>query len=158
MSSTCPGCLLELPSQNLRYDGYFNASSECWSLFGELLAQWAGDAVGARVMPVDVYAVQHAGGPHPDKSVDIHLVGLYLCLEEGVHPGRIPPLHRRLADQTSEWPHLPPPPPFTDMTVADVLLAVDSAEAVNRWARAVWEAWSEHHDSVARLADTLRGP
>lgn len=158
MSSICPGCLLELPSQDLHYDGYFNASPECWSLFGELLAQWVGGAVGARVMPVDVYAVQHAGGLHPDKSVDIHLVGLHLCLDQGLPAGRVPPLHRRLADQITDWPHLPPPPPVTDMTVADVLISEQPAEALNAWAEKVWDSWSDHHAAVARMADTLRGP
>ena len=60
-------------------------------------------------MTVDAYAVQHAGGPHPDKSVDIHLCGLFLVLERGFKPVTVPPMMQRIVSTIDVWPHFAPP-------------------------------------------------
>ena len=78
-------------------------------------------------LTVNTYAVQHAGGRHPDKSVAIHLCGLHLVLDRGFRPPRVPPLHKRLADTVKTWPHFTPPadpgpsPVATRFTVARLL-------------------------------------
>ena len=43
-------------------------------------------------LTVDAYAVQHAGGAHPDKSVGVHLCGLHLVLVQENAPPSVPPL------------------------------------------------------------------
>lgn len=66
---------------------YYNMSAECWDLYTEVLATEYSNAFlfgQIHQLTVDTYAVQHAGGPHPDKSVDIHLSGLYLALQKGI--------------------------------------------------------------------------
>ena len=44
-------------------------------------------------LTVDAYAVQHAGGRHPDKSVCVHLVGLYLENELGIKSTDVAPIN-----------------------------------------------------------------
>ena len=74
----CPGCGLRMPaSENASYDGYYNTSGECWSVFTEVLgAEYDNPFIfgKAHQLTVDTYAIQHAGGEHPDKSVMIHLL------------------------------------------------------------------------------------
>jgi hypothetical protein len=157
---TCPGCRLEMPFGERSYDRKFYASAECWSLFEEVLAAEFQNAVlfgQVHQLTVDAYAVQHAGGRHPDKSVCVHLSGLYLMLERGVAPVEVPPLLQRLASRAC-WPHLDPPEKHASMTVYDVALA-DSpqthAQRVREWAAEVWRAWSPHHDVARELARDL---
>jgi hypothetical protein len=80
--SRCPGCGLPITADpRATYDGYFNCSPECWSIFTEVIGREFSNAVlfgQVHHLTVEAYAVQHAGGSHPDKSVDIHLAGLYL--------------------------------------------------------------------------------
>ena len=152
----CPGCGLAMPSNpEVPYDGYFNCSRECWSVFTEVLEKEYSNAVlfgQVHQMTVDAYAVQHAGGPHPDKSVDVHLVGLHKVLNEGVRPPYVPPELQRFASRTKTWPHFDPPPANRSMTIFDVATAGDHAAAVRQWAQQVWSAWSPHHAAIARLA------
>jgi hypothetical protein len=111
-------------------------------------------------LTVDAYAVQHAGGQHPDKSVCVHLVGLYLMLERSVSPVEVPPLLQRLAS-TASWLHLDPPEARASLTVFDVAVAetLDAhALRVREWAAEVWSAWSPHHEAVRELARGLVGP
>ena len=160
---TCPGCGLEMPLSERSYDRKFQASAECWSLFEEVLAsEFQNPVLFGQVhqLTVDTYAVQHAGGQHPDKSVCIHLVGLYLVLERGVAPVKVPPLLQHVASRAS-WPHLEPPDEGASLTVYDVALA-DSPQThalhVRKWAAEVWRAWSPHHHVARELAKNLVGP
>ncbi len=157
--SVCAGCSLEMPPDAaLTYDGYFNVSPECWSVFGEALAyQYANPVVWGRSHQplVDAYAVQHAGGPHPDKSVDVHLVGLHLVLERGMAPTVVPAQLQRLIPRVREWPHFVPPVERGAPTVLDVVMAADTAAhvaAVATWAQLVWDGWAAHHEAVAWFA------
>ena len=82
------------------FDGYYNCSAECWRVYTEVLEkEYSNPALFGQVhqMTVDSYAVQHAGGPHPDKSVDVHLVGLHLVLNDGVRSPEVPARLQRLA-------------------------------------------------------------
>jgi len=154
---TCPGCGLEMPRSDRSYDHYFNASPECWSVFVEIGArEFETPALLGQIhqLTVDTYAVQHAGGPHPDKSVCIHLVGLYLALERGMPPERIRPAMQRLAARGT-WPHLEPPQERRWLTSYDVALAGTPEEhirLVREWAEQVWRAWSAHHAIARALA------
>lgn len=156
--SVCPGCGLRMPRREGAVNtSYYNASPECWSVYTEVLGAEYGNAVlfgQVHQLTVDAYAAQHPGGPHPDKSVDIHLCGLSLVLERGHRPPEVPPLLHRIADAGTDWPHWPPPVDLGTLTVFDVALA-DSAEAhaalVRAWAGQVWSAWSAHHAEVRDL-------
>lgn len=137
---------------------YIHASPECWDLYTEVLATEYGNGIlfgQVHRLTVDAYAVQHPGGKHPDKSIDIHLVGLHLVLCRGLRPPSVPPLLQRLAGAVETWPHFSPPADLGSITVFDVAMA-DSMEEhagkVQEWARSVWQAWSTHHAAVAEFA------
>jgi hypothetical protein len=151
----CPGCGLTMPRRDTaRNDGYYNASPECWSVYTEVLAAEYSNAVlfgQVHQLTVDTYAVQHAGGPHPDKSVFIHLSGLHLVLERGLRPTTVPPLLQQLATRMQSWPHYQPPADVGPLTVCDIALAEDHGTLVRQWALQVWRAWSAHHPEIARI-------
>jgi hypothetical protein len=155
----CPGCGLRMPARQTTTTsrGYYNVSDECWDLYTEVLGtEYSNAYLAGQVhqITVDTYAVQHAGEPHPDKSLNIHLCGLYLALEKGIRSPYIPPLLQRLATEIEVWPHYEPPTKPAALTVFDVAFC-DSTEdhirVVKDWAQAVWESWSEHHTEVATL-------
>lgn len=156
--STCPGCGLHMPiSDRAAYQGYYNTSPECWDVYTEVLgSEFSNAALFGQVhqLTVDTYAVQHAGGGHPDKSIAIHLSGLHLVLERGMAPPSVPRLLQSLAAAVQAWPHFPPPAGRGALTDLDVALS-DSVEAhiktVREWAGKVWEAWSPYHVEVAGL-------
>ena len=137
--SRCPGCGLQMPrSTKASYDGYYNTSPECWEVYTEVLGAEFSNAVlfgQVHQLTVDTYAVQHAGGPHPDKSVGVHLTGLYLTLDLGMRPMQVPRLLQELASQVRTWPHFPPPADQGPLTVIDVALA-GSAEGHMHQSRA----------------------
>ncbi len=160
-TTTCPGCGLVRPLSERRYDRKFHASAECWSLFEQVLArEFQAPALFGKVhqLTVDTYAVQHAGGRHPDKSVGIHLVGLFLVMEDGLAPTDVAPRLQRIAS-LPRWPRLDPPPARASGTVLDVA-AADGPEAhaaqTLQWAKEVWLAWTPHHETVRRLAEPAR--
>ena len=154
----CPGCGLRMPAgKTTTARSYYNTSVECWDLYTEVLGTEYSNAFlfgQIHQFTVNAYAVQHAGGPHPDKSVDIHLFGLYLGLQKGIRSPYIPPLLQRLVAAIEVWPHYEPPTKSVALTVFDLALC-DSTEdhiRVSReWAQLVWESWSEYHTDVARL-------
>lgn len=139
------------------YHGYYNASPECWLVYTEVLAEEYGNAVlfgQVHQLTVDTYAVQHAGGPHPDKSVAVHLCGLHLVLEKNLKPVTVPPMLQRIASGVDHWPHFTSPASIEALTVFDVALTKsmsDHIEAVRRWAGLVWKAWAPQHPEIARF-------
>ena len=154
----CPGCGLKMPARKTSSArSYYNTSAECWDLYTEVLGNEYSNAFlfgQIHQLTVDAYALQHAGGPHPDKSVDIHLCGLYLALQKGIRSPYIPPLLQKLATAIAVWPHYEPPTKSGTLTVFDVAFC-DSTEdhirVVREWAQGVWESWSDYHTEVARL-------
>ena len=162
-TTLCPGCGLTAPAGGATYDRKFHASAECWALFERVLAAEFESAVlfgRAHQLSVDAYAVQHAGGGHPDKSVAIHLAGLCLVLERGVAPVEVPKFLQRIA-AGAEYPHLEPPPrdQYAGRTVRDVADAAARGDAdrhivaARAWATRVWEAWRPHHPAARALVD-----
>ncbi len=106
-------------------------------------------------LTVDAYAVQHAGGLHPDKSVDVHLCGLYWMLNQGVAPTAVPKMIQGLAGVIHDWPHFLPPSDRGTLTVFDVALAnsvEDHIRIAREWANSVWNSWRLHHIAIADLA------
>ena len=136
---------------------YYNTSAECWDLYTEVLGNEYSNAIlfgQVHQLTVDAYAVQHAGGPHPDKSVNIHLFGLYLSLEKGIRSPYVPPLLQRLATVIEVWPHYEPPTETGSLTVFDVAMAdsvADHIRIVREWAQGVWEGWTKYHGEVESL-------
>ena len=137
---------------------YYNASPECWAVYSEVLGTEYSNAIifgQVHQLTVDSYAVQHAGAEHPDKSVGIHLAGLHLTLERGVHPAKVPRYLQRLAEAVDSWPHLEAPREAWRRTIFDLALVAGELESHTRvareWSAEVWQAWSNHHAAVAAL-------
>jgi len=156
----CPGCGLEAEASGASYDRKFHASAECWGLFEEVIAREFQSAVlfgQAHQLTVDAYAVQHAGGGHPDKSVGVHLAGLCLGIERGVPLVDVPARLQSLVAATSRWPHLEPPAARPRRLTIGQVAASRSPErhvaAVRAWASQVWEEWRPHHGAARALAD-----
>jgi hypothetical protein len=106
-------------------------------------------------LSVDAYAVQHAGGMHPDKSVAVHLTGLHWACAHAVAPAEIPRRLQALAAVVTSWPHFEPPATRAHWTIAHPAAAetpAQHAERVREWSRAVWDSWSAHHTTIAALA------
>ena len=124
-------------------------------VFTEVIGAEFGNAVlfgQVHQLTVDAYAVQHAGGPHPDKSVAVHLTGLHLVIERGVTSTSVPPLLQRLATNVREWPHFEPPAVAWTRTIFDVAIADDHVAAVREWSAEVWRGWAPQHDAIAQFA------
>lgn len=166
--SGCPGCGLVMPTSaktngSYHNSSYYHCSGECWSLFGEVLAAEFGNLLLFRrvhQLTVDAYAVQHAGGPHPDKSVCVHLVGLCLVHEHGLSSPEVAPKLQGLATRVKDWPQFEPPTGQGRLTVFDVAAAADHDEhaaRVRAWAAEVWADWAEHHAAVRGLAAAALG-
>ena len=157
--SRCPGCAVELAAGALPYRGYYNTSAECWSEYMHVLAVEYQDATlfeQVHQLTVDTYAVQHAGGIHPDKSVCVHLVGMQLVLERDFKPTDVPARLQQLSAATAIWPHFEPPSARTLLTAHDIVKAKSArehAQIVRSWAEQNWAAWAVHHAAIAGLAE-----
>lgn len=133
---------------------YIGASAACWELYGRVLERAYADPVRREVLQlvVDAYACQHPGEEEgrSAQSVGIHLVTLCMVLEHGADPREGPKLHKRMVARPAIFTWLPPPTARGHRTVLDVLDADEYAAAVTGWAKSVWGAWEEHHDTVRR--------
>ncbi len=141
----CTGCGLTVPG----------GTEGCRERFEALHARaydW-GVPYALHRLAVDTYTLQH-----PDrycvsaKSLAAHLTGLCWALEHGGHPAGLRALQRWL----NGTPALTKPPlPATHgaLTVAEVCSASDAdayAHAVERWARATWQAYAALHPLARR--------
>ena len=159
----CPGCGVLLPETSASTHRYIGASPGCWAIFGEVSGKEYGDLRYARVhgLTVDAYCAQHPGEPSPQavRSVAVHLVGLCLQMERDLSPEELYAVHKQMSslakkgEKDIRW--LEPP---TLCGAPSILYVLDAngpdehAERVREWARAVWEAWSPHHEIVRRWA------
>lgn len=155
----CPGCGAVFPLIEGPTHRYIGASAGCWAIFGEVLAREYEDVGYWRVhrLTVDAYAAQHPGVPSPQsiRSVAIHLLGLYVSIEQGASLGQVGKVLERAAGRRTEYIWLPPPASPGDVTVLDVHAAADAeehADRVWRWAKSVWEAWAAHHATIRMWA------
>lgn len=153
----CFSCGAHVPEAEGATHTYMRSSPACWAAFGEVLAREYGDAAyrAHHRLTVDAYAVQHPGDRSRAavRSVALHLVSLCALFEEDATPGDATRLIQRLAEREEGFDWLRPPDELGAVTVADVLAArgpEEHLEAVERWARSAWEAWSAHHGTVRR--------
>ena len=130
-------------------------SPGCWAAYNELLAKEYSDFARMHLhrLTVDVYAVQHPGVnvPAAKRSVALHLSRLCLLLEGGWPIEKANDAMRVISAQKGlrEW--LEPPSMLGTLSVLEVLGAVtieQHNQRVEQWAKSVWNAWKEHHDTV----------
>jgi len=138
----CGGCGLSITE----------GTEGCQALFDELLGRDFQNVLYFRMhrMLVDVYALQH-----PDrycasaKSLAAHLTGLCWFMDHEGSRAVGSEVLRKWLDGPSPVRKPALPESRGSMTIDDVRHEEDPdsyAEAVNRWARATWEAYAPLHD------------
>jgi Family of unknown function (DUF5946) len=151
-------CGAVLPQCEVRAThGYIPSTPECWWTFGEVVAREFEDPAlldAVHQLTVDAYAAQHPAG-QPPKSLDAHLVSLYVALERGRDPSEAREALKNFVETPTLFPELPVPANLGPLTIADVAAASHEqhCETVRRWAQQVWSAWSESHARIAALLD-----
>jgi hypothetical protein len=163
----CPGCGLRQPASGQPPDQRQNASAECWAVYGEVLGFELSHLVPLgqyHQLMVDTYGAQHAGGDARSIRVAYSLVGLFLALERGRDGLEVRRAHQRMGKPDRSWPSFDRPPDLGTVTVlyvAEAGVRADSvaghADAVGRWGRSVWRAWSPQHQAAAALTEHLLG-
>ena len=150
----CPGCGMAGGPTDGPTHPYMLSSPRCWQVYTELLA-----TVPIGQKGVDAYAVQHPGVPERRaiQSVGAHLVSLCAAFERDWPPARATELVRRAVEHDPGWVWLDPRPPIGSITVEAVRLTEPgtSAQLVDRWAREVWAAYSDHHVAVRNWLDQI---
>jgi hypothetical protein len=103
---------------------------------------------------VDAWAAQHAGADSKPIGVFFALAGLYLHVELGFTGREVQRAHMQLARRKEPWPVGPLPLARGSITALDVMSSPEGAERdamIERWARAVWEAYAESRERVIEL-------
>jgi len=151
----CPGCGVVLVERHGPTPPLIGASAACWALYGELLAHEYAEPSYPEChrLTIDAYAAQHPGrrSRRAIQSVGIHLSGLYLVLDRGLEGPAATALKNRVRAAEPKFKWLRPPQPIGELTVQDVLAMRDEmphCDAVERWARSVWDSWRLHHETV----------
>jgi hypothetical protein len=155
-TTRCPGCGLELTTDDVPPTDRYNASPECWQLFGELTAYTMSKNDPAFIQQhcVDAYGAQHSGGETKSITTAFSLVGLYLFLEHGYTGREVQQAHTTLGEQDRSWPELSPPDSPGEITVQKVLDANPEDERtrmIERWAESVWQTWEASHQWVREV-------
>lgn len=158
----CPGCGLRLPLSEAAPDSRYNASPECWQLYGELTACTVtrGDSEFIHQHLVDAYAAQHVRDDGRPISAAFALIGLYLACERGYTGKQVQHMHMLLANRSKAWPTFTPPPHLRALTTLDVLHVPPGENRdrmLHQWAQSVWDAWAHEHDRVKSLIATTMG-
>jgi hypothetical protein len=151
----CAGCGVVLGEFDGPTHPYIGANAACWALYGELLAHEYGELgyPECHRLTVDAYAAQHPGKREPRsiRSVGTHLSGLYLVLERGLDGRAATALKNQVLATEPGFKWLNPPATDGALTVQDVLemrREMAHCDAVEAWARSVWETWELHHSTV----------
>lgn len=157
---SCPGCGVRLPLTDAPADARFNASPECLQIYGELTGYTVTlrDEAFIHQHLVDAYAAQHVDEGRPSIGPAFALIGLYLAVERGYTGKQVQHMHMLLARRSKTWPTFTPPAHVGATTALDVLSATPENErddALMRWARSVWVAWSAEHERVRTLFETV---
>lgn len=156
----CPGCDVHLPILEAHSDERYNASAECWRLYGELCAYTVtrGNIEFIHQLAVDAYGAQHASENVRPITVSFALIGLYFACERGYSGRQVQHMHMLLAQRSKIWPRFVPPPHAGAVTVLDVMRARPGEERdamLRRWGQSVWDAWGQEHERVTSLVASV---
>jgi len=152
---TCPQYGAAVPDVTGPVHKYVPSAPGCWQL-------WTDPGRGGppvRIPPahrvvVDAYMAQHPGDGHDRRdrqSVFVHLAGLYAVLEQHMDPAQATNVLRRVLQRYDDFPLLGRDDGPGELTVVYLVGSRDLADYENRalaWGRAVWLAWSQHHELI----------
>jgi hypothetical protein len=158
----CPGCGAQFPADGGTGHPYIGASPGCWSVYGDVLAREYGEYGLPPVhrLTVDTYAAQHPGAPSRKsiQSVAVSLVGLYVILERGFELHKASRVTSEAAAYRTRYSWLEPPDLTACLSIADIAAADSLSRHEDRvweWARSVWDAWMQHHQTVKSWANLV---
>jgi hypothetical protein len=162
----CPDCGVKLPPVASPGHAYLGASSSCWALYSNVLAREYSSPVlmkSVHRLTVDAYAAQHPGVPTRKtiQSAWVHLAGLYLTVQEGRANQYATRVIGMVAAHSDHLSWLAPPTSLGTVTIVDIESTrgiSDHEAAVRRWARDVWDAWKQHHQTVQTVVSHLIKP
>jgi hypothetical protein len=164
LSAVCPGCGVPGLADDPGPARQGNVSGECWRIYGEVAGFGLDNSAELgrfHQLGVDTYGTQHAADHDRSIRVAYSIVGLYLSIERGWSGDDVRRAHQRMGKPQPSWPEFRRPDELGGVTVLDVAMAgvragsvVGHAEAAQRWARYVWDAWSAQHAEVASLASS----
>ena len=157
----CPGC----GGMFADFDGpthpYIDASPACWKIYGDVLAKEFNNPeyFKAHRLTVDAYSVQHPGSPgaRSSQSVNVHLVALYLILEQQLKSEFVTKIIGKLIqlrDRKFDW--LSPPKYMGEINVLHMAQADTAEEHISRvreWGLSAFNSWKEHHNIIKMLAN-----
>lgn len=128
----------------------YNASEQCWQLYGELSAynMEKNDVAFIHQLSVDAYGAQHSGEATKLITTAFALIGLYLAFERGYTGRQVQRAHMELAKLGIDWPRFTPPERNYALTVWDVVQAEpgEPRDAKHvEWAKNVWNNWEHAH-------------
>jgi hypothetical protein len=158
----CPGCGVRLQISEAFADERYNASAECWQLYGELtvytIARGYADGDFIHQLAVDTYAAQHTAEHGRPIGTAFALIGLYLACEKSYSGRQVQHMHGLLARRSKTWPRFVPPPHVGDVTILDVMQAPPGEKRdamLRRWGQSVWDAWGQEQARVKALVETI---
>jgi len=158
----CPGCGVRLPALDAHPDGRYNASAECWQLYGVLSAYTLTREYDTFIhqLAVDAYSAQHAGESVRPIGTALALIGLYLTYERGYSGRQVQHLHSLLANRSKIWPRFVPPRHTYALIVLDVMQAQPGEardDMLRQWGLSVWNVWEQEHARLKALIDHVMG-
>ena len=113
-----------------------------------------GDASFIHQHVVDAFAAQRADERSKPIGVTFALVGLYLHVERRFSGRQVQQAHMKLAQRMQPWPSVALPRERGAMTAVDVMAAAegpDRDQAIHAWCASVWEAFSQHRETIVTL-------
>lgn len=152
----CPECGAPIAILDGPTHKYVSAPPGCWQLQGEVMTKEYSDPDYWQFhrFTVDAYFAQHPSGDDPRQiqSVAVHLLGLYLSIEQGLREDEVRRVMTVIIEHNKRnFKKLPKPSFAGAMTIADILKARDATEhgrLVKEWARQVWMAWKPSHETI----------
>ena len=142
---------------------YMLSTPACWQAYGQVLAREYEDPSRWRThrFSVDAYAAQHPGidTPQARNSVGVHLSRLCLIFDREWPLERANDAMLAITAKKFDYPWLSPPAAPASLNVSDILVTQNAAQhmaAAEAWARAVWNSWSAHHDTVQDWLKVLK--
>ena len=103
---------------------------------------------------VDAHAAQRADEATKPIGLTFALVGLYLHVDKGFSGRQVQRAHMQLARRRRAWPAFVLPAERGAMTACHVLAAppgVGRDQAIDKWCRSVWTAFSSHRQAIDDL-------
>jgi hypothetical protein len=156
--SVCPGCGLNLESEDRGLDERYNASSACRQLSYNLsvLTLSLGDTDFIQQLVVDAYAAQHSGPKVKTISTAFALIGLSLVFERGYTGKEVQKVHMALGSKHVQWPRFKAPEDHGALTVLDVLKSPEEhyIDMIRKWGKSVWDIWKPEYENIRKLLET----